>query len=411
MASNLGLILHLAVACLSLACCSVLAYEMGDCGGTFTDLNGFFYSPDYPESYPKSTKCNYKFKTGYPITFDCTAFILQTANNKDICKKDWLRVDDNGEYTKYCGSTGPSGHTTEDTTPILKFKSNAKTQKAGFSCTYTSVVDTTTTTSTTTTTAAATTTEITAELLISAVSLQSSGTCYKTSRSTCGCSVTYEDSEVYSTIVGDYRIVASNGVPNHVYETGQVHANPNDACPHEVYMAVPANPTKGDTFNSYGMGIVGISISGGFLYNHLSSPAGDLAVYNEWESFDTCNGHSDQFCRYHYHEVPVCIAGEGNCTMVGYMRDGFAVHTFCAHETDDRYLKSCYQLNDGEEGSMQNHFTYNATAYSNGDCDLDLANGYTFSDGYAYVFTEDYPYIMMGYYGEELADICYLTES
>merc|ERR1711887_509867 len=99
--------------------------------------------------------------------------------------------------------------------------------------------------------------------------------------------------------------------------------------------------------------------------------------------------------------------------MVAYMRDGFAVYTFCTHETEDRYLTSCYQLNEGEEGSMESHYTYNTTAYDNGDCDLDYANGYIFSDerGYAYVFTEDFPYIMMGYYGEELADVCYLTSS
>jgi len=76
-------------------------------------------------------------------------------------------------------------------------------------------------------------------------------------------------------------------------------------------------------------------------------------------------------------------------------------------------LTSCYQLNDGEDGTHSNEFTYNVTAYENGDCDLDKANGYTFSDdrGYAYVFTEDYPWIMSGYFGEEIYDICYLTSA
>ena len=33
-------------------------------------------------------------------------------------------------------------------------------------------------------------------------------------------------------------------------------------------------------------------VTGGFIFNHLSSPGGNLAVPGEEQSFDSCRGHS-----------------------------------------------------------------------------------------------------------------------
>ena len=41
------------------------------------------------------------------------------------------------------------------------------------------------------------------------------------------------------------------------------------------------------------------------------------------------------------------------------------------------------------------------------DCELDRANGFTFPDGsYGYIFSDNYPFIMPGYRGTELAPLC-----
>ena len=41
------------------------------------------------------------------------------------------------------------------------------------------------------------------------------------------------------------------------------------------------------------------------------------------------------------------------------------------------------------------------------DCDLDRANGFTFPDGkYGYIFSENYPFIMPGYRGAQVAQLC-----
>ena len=66
----------------------------------------------------------------------------------------------------------------------------------------------------------------------------------------------------------------------------------------------------------------------------------------------------------------------------------------------------------GVDGGSTSHYEYNRTGFVSGDCDLDEANGYTFPadiwqgshglNGYGYVFSENYPFIMPGYYGTEL---------
>ena len=57
----------------------------------------------------------------------------------------------------------------------------------------------------------------------------------------------------------------------------------------------------------------------------------------------------------------------------------------------------------GTDRASTSSYTFNAGTPG---CNLDMANGYQFNDGYAYVFTEDYPFIMPGYYGTTLYDLC-----
>ena len=64
------------------------------------------------------------------------------------------------------------------------------------------------------------------------------------------------------------------------------------------------------------------------------------------------------------------------------------------------------------DGGSTSHYDFNRDRFESGDCDLDEANGYTFPaadwqgtrgiGGYGYVFSEDYPFIMPGYFGTEL---------
>ena len=66
-------------------------------------------------------------------------------------------------------------------------------------------------------------------------------------------------------------------------------------------------------------------------------------------------------------------------------------------------LKSCYRLIPGASGEHVEDYYYESTD----DCDLDRANGYRFSDGsYGYIFSENYPFIMPGYKGNEISPMC-----
>ena len=76
------------------------------------------------------------------------------------------------------------------------------------------------------------------------------------------------------------------------------------------------------------MGVVSLAVTGGTFYNYLSSPAGDVALYNEGASLDSCMGHSSQDGQYHYHANLLCddagaatgASDPDQCVLVGYMR-------------------------------------------------------------------------------------------
>lgn len=227
-------------------------------------------------------------------------------------------------------------------------------------------------------------------------------------------------------IVNGSRLLVSNGMPNHVY---QVYSdgrkqNPNEACSQPVYMVLN-KPTKGTKFVSSGLGPVGFAVTGAFLFNHLSNPSGedDVAAVIEDNSFDTCMGHAAPGCVYHYHRAPKsgCIPKWNDCVLVGWLRDGFPVYSFCRKKkTGGEFLKTCYELKRGD-GSSTSHYDFNEDRFKSGNCDLDQANGYTFPadvwgnewgiDNYGYVFSEGYPFIMPGYFGSELHPVITLAGS
>ena len=119
-------------------------------------------------------------------------------------------------------------------------------------------------------------------------------------QATVGCSGNCQNNPAGSyyseSIIGSYRVIAANGIPYHNYEHDAMRPNPNGACEHRMALSLPLNPTRGK-YTKSNMGPVGISVSGGFIFNDLSRPTGELAVPNEGPSLDSCKGHSEQSCR------------------------------------------------------------------------------------------------------------------
>ena len=120
-----------------------------------------------------------------------------------------------------------------------------------------------------------------------------------------------------------------------------------------MYMSVPINPGQGSTAEDSDMGVTGLAVTGGTFYNYLSTPTGDVALYNEGTSLDSCMGHSSKDGQYHYHANILCDLGSAagasdaeTCLFLGYMRDGVAVYGACLDSVGVQF-SSCYSLNSG----------------------------------------------------------------
>jgi len=87
-------------------------------------------------------------------------------------------------------------------------------------------------------------------------------------------------------------VVIINGIPDHDAENDQFVVNPNTRCERWQFMTVPIDPSKGTNATRTSMGVVSLAVTGGTFYNDLSSADGDVALYNEGASLDSCAGHS-----------------------------------------------------------------------------------------------------------------------
>jgi len=245
-----------------------------------------------------------------------------------------------------------------------------------------------------------------------------------------------------------WRLIITNGIPNHcstvftgTVATGLMQAgqsynwNGNYPCEHFQSMLVPMSPTKNSTFTYWGMGAIGISVSGGLIYNYASadSPCNG-AVYSEDWSMDQCNGHADANGNYHYHGAPNCVYGYNTCQLMGWMMDGYPIYGQCSiiytGTTTTIALTSNYALTSGCTTTNTTYVcgcattgTYGYTYSASNGGTLDAANGYTFTaaatsaDGkvsfasgtYAYFFSSGFPYTTAGYYGTVTRPMCAFT--
>merc|ERR1712213_225408 len=214
------------------------------------------------------------------------------------------------------------------------------------------------------------------------------GTCDSVSSSTtCG-----DDASSYYTsfTYNGKRVIISNQVPDHDHEDDAVKANPNEACERYQFIELPLTPSQGSTATRTSMGTTGLAVTGGAFFNDWSSTDGDVALYNEGASLDSCFGHSSAAGAYHYHANINCTdAGAATgandsdeCVLIGYYRDGVPVYGLCK-DSDGMEMTSCYECT--------------------GTCTLDLANGaiHPTTGEYSYFMTVDYPWVPVYYYGDE----------
>jgi len=216
------------------------------------------------------------------------------------------------------------------------------------------------------------------------------------------------------------RIVVSSGIPDHEAEHDQFFVNPNTRCERWSYMSLPLSPDQASSASATDMGVTGLAVTGGTFYNHLSSPKGDVAMYNEGTSLDSCTGHSSADGQYHYHANIVCDSAATDpdtCKQIGWMRDGVPVYGYCKDAFGSQF-SSCYSLRSGysESDVVMAAGTFSSasldTAYefsAGAGCNLDEANGavHPVTGEYSYFMTETYPWVPMFYYGSGgSSDLC-----
>merc|ERR550525_1870460 len=90
------------------------------------------------------------------------------------------------------------------------------------------------------------------------------------------------------------RVIVSNNIPDHPAEQDALAPNPNIRCAGWQFVQLEVDPLVGNepTVTDTGLGTIGLAVTGGAFFNHLSSPDGSLAMPNEGPSLDSCLGHS-----------------------------------------------------------------------------------------------------------------------
>lgn len=236
-------------------------------------------------------------------------------------------------------------------------------------------------------------------------------------------------SNVSIEIVGEERVIKSNGIPNH--KTGRFPngGNPNRLSVQSHEFRVPAHPRVADRTTPM-HGIFGVAINGvtfdpgaaefydgarGWQYEPLS---GAIKL-----GLDHSHAHVQPTGKYHYHGLPTGLLQElkldatNHSPLIGWAADGFPIYAVYGYSDPNdesssvKKLTSSYQLKPGDRpGGNAPGGKYDGTfvvdyEFVAGSGDLDECNGRQtitpeFPNGtYAYFLTENWPVVPRLYRG------------
>jgi len=223
---------------------------------------------------------------------------------------------------------------------------------------------------------------------------------------------------------GSFRVIRSNGLPNHATGNFPNRNNPNSIAQKTYFFKVPLSPTIASQPTSTGHHWFGVAINGvpfepgtqEHFNNDPSSSWYHEAIGGESDlGIDQSLAHVQPNGAYHYHGIPVgllaVLGGErGKMTLVGWAADGFPIYGTLGYDQATnaksplRTMRSSYRLKTGERpksskdpgGKYDGNYTQDFE-YVPGLGDLDQCNGRfgvtpEFPQGiYHYFCTEDFP--------------------
>ena len=224
-------------------------------------------------------------------------------------------------------------------------------------------------------------------------------------------------------IEGDYRLITSNGLPDHATGEFPNRGNPNRIAEQHYHFRIPAKPKVAEKTTPvirqpFGVAINGILFDPGtaeYWHNDRESGWNYEALSGKISlGLDQNLAHVQPNGAYHYHGTPKPIVARTEKTsqgmlLLGYAADGFPIY-HCQYHADPHApdsklitLKSSYRLKqgtrpDGPGGKYDGTFTADYE-YVPGLGDLDECNGRmgitpdSKDESYYYVITAEFPHI------------------
>jgi len=234
------------------------------------------------------------------------------------------------------------------------------------------------------------------------------------------------------TTEGDFRVIKSNGWPDHAPGTFPRRGNPNVVAPQNYTFRVPLKPVAAATPERRGGWWWGVAING-VPFEPGTAEAWNNDRRSGWSyeagtgflnlGLDENNAHVQPNGSYHYHALPTGLVerlgGEGKkMLLIGWAADGFPIYSGMAF-TDPKDPKSplkkmvsSYHLKPGARpvqeggpgGNYDGRFTQDFE-YKAGTGDLDECNGRTgvtpeFPQGtYYYCISAEFPFVPRMWHG------------
>ena len=240
------------------------------------------------------------------------------------------------------------------------------------------------------------------------------------------------ENAVSITVEGEYRIIKSNGWPDHAPGAFPRRGNPNTASPQDYTFRVTLKPAAANEPQRRGGWFFAVALNG------VPFEAGTGETWNNdprsgWRyeantgflnlGLDEHNAHVQPTGAYHYHAMPTGLVqklggDEGKMLPVAWAADGFAMFTANCHgdahdaKSAVRAMKSSYRLKAGARpaeaggpgGNYDGRFTQD-WEFAKDSGDLDECNGHTAAtpehpEGiYHYHITAAFPFLPRAWRG------------
>lgn len=229
------------------------------------------------------------------------------------------------------------------------------------------------------------------------------------------------DTQVTVVVDGDTRIIESNTLPNH--DTGDFPnaGNPNTISEQDRSWTLTTSPTVTDRatpVRETGVALNGVKFEPGTAETTTCTSGETYRIEGLQDMFDLGmdfnNAHVQPTGEYHYHGVSELLVdafdSDEDLVLVGFAADGHLMYyskssayaSSYSLSTTERVGVDCdYRGTDVDlDGTAPDGTFVSDWVYTDGLGDLDECNGTMIGDEYAYLITEDYPYIPRCLMGE-----------